>query len=52
MVGPNGVEQVGYSNAYPGALAQYMVLQEMLLLPVPDSLDTRLAALTEPLAVD
>jgi threonine dehydrogenase-like Zn-dependent dehydrogenase len=51
VVGPNGVEQVGYSNAYPGALAQYMVLQEMLLLPVPDSLDTRLAALTEPLAV-
>jgi threonine dehydrogenase-like Zn-dependent dehydrogenase len=28
-----------------------MVLQEMLLLPVPDELDTDLAALTEPLAV-
>ncbi len=51
LVGPTGVEQVGYSNHYPGALAEHMVLQEMLLLPVPDSLDTDLAALTEPLAV-
>jgi threonine dehydrogenase-like Zn-dependent dehydrogenase len=51
VVGPNGVEQIGYSNAYPGALAEYMVLQQMLLLPVPDSLSTELAALTEPLAV-
>jgi threonine dehydrogenase-like Zn-dependent dehydrogenase len=51
VMGPEGVEQVGYSNAYPGALAQYLVLQELLLLPVPDSLDTDLAALTEPMAV-
>jgi threonine dehydrogenase-like Zn-dependent dehydrogenase len=51
VVGSTGVEQIGYSNAYPGALAEYMVLQEMLLLPVPESLETNLAALTEPLAV-
>jgi threonine dehydrogenase-like Zn-dependent dehydrogenase len=51
LVGPTGVEQVGYSNHYPGALAEHMVLQEMLLLPVPDGLETDLAALTEPLAV-
>ncbi|HEX4433888.1 MAG TPA: alcohol dehydrogenase catalytic domain-containing protein [Acidimicrobiales bacterium] len=51
ILGPTGVEQIGYSNAYPGALAEHMVLQELLLLPVPDSLDTDLAALTEPLAV-
>jgi 2-desacetyl-2-hydroxyethyl bacteriochlorophyllide A dehydrogenase len=51
VVGPTGVEQIGYSNAYPGALAERMVLQEMLCLPVPDSLETELAALTEPLAV-
>jgi len=51
VVGPGGVEQIGYSNTYPGALGEQMVLQEMLLLPVPDSLDTDLAALTEPLAV-
>ena len=51
IVGPTGVEQIGYSNAYPGALAEHLVLQEMLLLPVPDGLATDLAALTEPLAV-
>jgi threonine dehydrogenase-like Zn-dependent dehydrogenase len=51
IIGPGGVEQIGYSNRYPGALAERMVLQEALLLPVPDSLETNLAALTEPLAV-
>jgi threonine dehydrogenase-like Zn-dependent dehydrogenase len=51
IVGPAGVEQIGYSNAYPGALAEHMVLQELLCLPVPDGLATELAALTEPLAV-
>jgi threonine dehydrogenase-like Zn-dependent dehydrogenase len=51
LFGPGGVEQIGYSNRYPGALAEYFVLQELLVLPVPDSLDTGLAALTEPLAV-
>ena len=51
VVGPTGVEQIGYSNHYPGALAEHLVLQELLLLPVPDSLDSDMAALTEPLAV-
>jgi threonine dehydrogenase-like Zn-dependent dehydrogenase len=51
LVGPTGVEQIGYSNHYPGALAEHLVLQELLLLPVPDALDTDTAALTEPLAV-
>ena len=51
IVGGGGVEQIGYSNIFPGALAEYMALQEMLLLPVPDSLGTDMAALTEPLAV-
>ena len=51
LVGPTGVEQIGYSNHYPGALAEHLVLQELLLLPVPDGVDTDLAALTEPLAV-
>ena len=51
VVGPSGLEQIGYSNAYPGALAEHMVLQELLLIPVPDSVPTELAALTEPLAV-
>jgi threonine dehydrogenase-like Zn-dependent dehydrogenase len=51
IAGPLGIEQVGYSNHYPGALAEYLALQEVLLLPVPDSLESDLAALTEPLAV-
>ena len=48
---PTGVQAVGYSNDFPGALGELMVLQEMLLLPVPDHLSTDVAALTEPLAV-
>jgi len=51
LFGPEGVEGIGYSSLYPGALAEYMVLQEGLLLPVADSLETDRAALTEPLAV-
>lgn len=51
VLAPTGIEAVGYSNTYPGALSELMVLQEMLLLPVPDGLDTQVAALTEPLAV-
>ena len=51
ILGPTSIEQIGYSNHYPGALAEHMALQEVLLLPVPDSLSTDLAALTEPLAV-
>jgi len=51
VVGPGGVEQIGYSNAYPGALAEHMVLQELLCIPVPDAVPTETAALTEPLAV-
>jgi len=51
VLGPTGVEQIGYSNTFPGALGEYMALQELLLLPVPDSVATDLAALTEPLAV-
>lgn len=51
IVGPGGAEQIGYSNAYPGALAEHMVLQELLCIPVPDAVPTEMAALTEPLAV-
>jgi threonine dehydrogenase-like Zn-dependent dehydrogenase len=51
LFGPTGPEQIGYSSTYPGALAEYPLLQELLVLPVPDSLPTDLAALTEPLAV-
>jgi threonine dehydrogenase-like Zn-dependent dehydrogenase len=51
IVGPAGPEGFGYSNRYPGGLAERMVLQEALLLPVPEALTAEVAALTEPLAV-
>jgi threonine dehydrogenase-like Zn-dependent dehydrogenase len=42
---------VGYSNEVPGGYAEQMVLNEMLLLPVPNGLPDDHAALTEPMAV-
>ena len=51
VFGATGPEAVGYSNTYPGAFAEYMVLQEAMLVAVPDDLATERAALTEPLAV-
>jgi threonine dehydrogenase-like Zn-dependent dehydrogenase len=46
-----GVHQLAYSNDYPGGFAEYMLLAAPLLLEVPNGLDARRAALTEPLAV-
>lgn len=49
---PGGVVRtVGYSNAFPGGFGERIVIQAQALLPVPESLDLELAALTEPLAV-
>lgn len=44
-------QAVGYSDVLPGGFAQYMVLSERLLIPVPAGIDAATAALTEPLAV-
>ncbi len=41
----------GYDNDYPGGYSERMLLDPGALLPVPNGLDPRLAALTEPLAV-
>jgi threonine dehydrogenase-like Zn-dependent dehydrogenase len=46
-----GFQAVGYSNEVPGGYAERMVLQELLLLEVPNGLATEHAALTEPMAV-
>ncbi len=46
-----GLHQLAYNNAYPGGYAQYMLLSAALALEVPNGLDFRHAALTEPLAV-
>lgn len=47
----SGMNNVGYSNDYPGGYGERMVLSEMLLLEVPNGLATDLAATTEPMAV-
>jgi len=46
-----GLHAVGYSNVYPGAYAERLVLSPGLALPVPNGLEPRRAALTEPMAV-
>ena len=48
---PDGPSQVGYSPLYPGGYAERMVLSPALCVKVPDGLDPRHAALTEPMAV-
>jgi threonine dehydrogenase-like Zn-dependent dehydrogenase len=48
---PEGPVTVGYSNALPGGYGELMVLNELLLLEVPNGLSTEHAALTEPMAV-
>lgn len=42
---------VGYSPEAPGGFAEYMLLSEPLLEPVPEGVPAELAALTEPMAV-
>jgi threonine dehydrogenase-like Zn-dependent dehydrogenase len=49
--GPQGIDPVGLSAHAPGAYAEQVLVQESLMLPVPDGLDPETAALTEPLAV-
>jgi threonine dehydrogenase-like Zn-dependent dehydrogenase len=49
---PTGIEPVGaYSNTYNGAYAELMRLTAGMCLKVPNGLDHRRAALTEPMAV-
>ncbi len=45
------IETVGYSNDFPGGYSERMILNEALLLPVPNGLSPEHAALTEPMAV-
>lgn len=42
---------LGYSNDFPGAFAQRLLVQADGVLPIPSGLDPKLAALTEPVAV-
>ena len=51
IFGPAGPEGIGYSNRFVGGLSELMLLQEALILRVPEGLAPEQAALTEPLAV-
>ncbi len=42
---------VGFNNECPGGLGEYMLLDEDMMLEVPEDIDDELAAMTEPLAV-
>ncbi len=50
-LGPSGIEPIGYSNSYGGGYAERMRVTAGMCLKVPDGLDARRAALTEPMAV-
>lgn len=45
------VHPIGLSTAAPGAYAEQVVIQESLMLAVPDGVSSELATLTEPLAI-
>ncbi|WP_425827819.1 zinc-binding dehydrogenase [Streptomyces fractus] len=42
---------IGYATGFPGGFGERVVLQEAALIPVPEHVPPRVAALTEPLAV-
>jgi threonine dehydrogenase-like Zn-dependent dehydrogenase len=49
--GRRGVDPVGLSLNAPGAYAEEMLVEESLMMPVPNGLRPDVAALTEPMAV-
>jgi threonine dehydrogenase-like Zn-dependent dehydrogenase len=51
LLSTKGVEPIVYSNNTIGGYAERMLLSAPLLLPIPNGLDLKHAALTEPLAV-
>jgi threonine dehydrogenase-like Zn-dependent dehydrogenase len=51
LLSAKGAEPIVYSNSTIGAYAERMLLSAPLLLPIPNGLDVKHAALTEPIAV-
>ena len=49
--GGGGVDTLGLSVHAPGAYAEQLIVQESLMMPVPNGLGADIAALTEPMAV-
>lgn len=50
-IGPQGAGIIGYAPMYPGGYGEYMILNEGLVMAVPNGLDPKVAALTEPFSV-
>ncbi len=48
---PGGMDAIGISASAPGAYAEQVVVEESLMLPIPNGLSAQTAALTEPLAI-
>jgi threonine dehydrogenase-like Zn-dependent dehydrogenase len=51
LLSMTGVEPIVYSNSTPGGYGEQLLLSAPMLLEVPNGLDPRHAALTEPMAV-
>jgi threonine dehydrogenase-like Zn-dependent dehydrogenase len=49
--GSRAVDTIGLSERAPGAYAEQLLVQESLMMPVPNGLAPAVAALTEPMAV-
>jgi threonine dehydrogenase-like Zn-dependent dehydrogenase len=49
--GDRGIDMVGLSESAPGGYAEQMLVEEALMMPVPNGLSADVAALTEPMAV-
>jgi threonine dehydrogenase-like Zn-dependent dehydrogenase len=47
----SGMHGIGYSNDFTGGFGELMLLNEALLIPVPDEVTPQHAALTEPIGV-
>jgi threonine dehydrogenase-like Zn-dependent dehydrogenase len=51
MVDASGFRDLSYNNDLPGGYSERMLLSSLMAIPVPNGLDARRAALTEPMAV-
>ncbi|WP_102141701.1 zinc-binding dehydrogenase [Mycobacterium hubeiense] len=51
LISATGIDPIVYSNTMIGGYSERMLLSAPLLMPIPNGLDPRHAALTEPMAV-
>jgi len=48
---PDGIHAIGLSASAPGAYAERVLVEEAFMIPVPNGLDSKVAVLTEPMAI-